>query len=64
MLKQRIFNNMHVGELVRQGARAIGFLGQQVFDHARMTPAKQRVEITEFSIELVVFLRSDQYYFE
>src|SRR4029434_753844 len=40
-------------------ARAARFFGEQIFDHPRVTPAEEAVEIAKLLIKIVVSLRAD-----
>lgn len=61
LLQERILDYPDIGKLVRQGARTIRPLGEQILDDAGVAPAEQAVEVAEFSIKLVVTLRADEH---
>src|SRR5205085_8584271 len=61
MPKQRLLDHPRIRELVGQRARATGVLTKQVFDHPRVAPGQELVQVPEFLVKLVVFCRSDQH---
>src|SRR4029453_2221811 len=59
--QQRLLDHARIGKLVRERPRAIGLFFQQIFDHARMSPPEQFVQIAELLVKLVVSLRTNQH---
>src|SRR4030095_11221693 len=47
VFQERLLNDASVGELIRQRARTVRFFGEQIFDHPRVTPTEEAVEIAK-----------------
>ena len=56
---ERAFDEFGFSELVAEGARAIGSLGEKIFDCFGMAPSEEAVEVMEFLVELIVAFGSD-----
>ena len=56
---ERAFDEFGFSELVAEGARAIGSLGEKIFDCFGMAPSEEAVEVMEFLVELIVAFGAD-----
>ena len=61
VLQERFFDHARIGKFIGQRPRTIRPFREQVFDHARVSPAEQAVEVAELLVEIVVTLRTDEH---
>ena len=56
VLEKRLLDHAGIGKLIRQRPWTSRFFRQQILNHSRMSPAKQPVQVSEFRLELIVYV--------